>query len=396
MNMLRRVDDTVLAETAQRDDSRLMQRACISGIGVEIPEAVISNEELVASFNAWVEKENVKRAADGLDPLPGSSVEFIEYASGVKNRHVLQPDGILDPDRMAPRIAERGDDEISVMAEFGVAAARKALDHAGVEASEIDMVICAASHQQRPYPAIAIEIQKELGTSGSAFDMSLGCSSAAAGLHVAFNLVRTGAQRRVLVVTPEIITGHLNFRDRQTHFIFGDASSALVVEALDDGEERAGRFEIVDTRTWTQFSNNIRTNFGFLNRTAQEDTSVVPTSGTMIKQVGNRVFKEVTVAGHKFIVDFLAEHGHAPQDIRRFWLHQANSRMNAMILKLSFGHEVDQDRAPTVLEKLGNTAAAGAIVAMKENHEDMKHGEHGLLCAFGAGYSIGGALLRMM
>jgi beta-ketodecanoyl-[acyl-carrier-protein] synthase len=396
MNMLRRVDDTVLAETAERDDSRLLQRACISGIGVEIPEAVISNEELVASFNAWVEKENVKRAAQGLEPLPGSSVEFIEYASGVKNRHVLEPNGILDPDRMTPRIPERPDDEISVMAEFGIASARKALDHAGVEASEIDMVICAASHQQRPYPAIAIEIQKELGTSGAAFDMSLGCSSAAAGLHVAFNLVRTGAQRRVLVVTPEIITGHLNFRDRQTHFIFGDASSALVVEALDDGEERAGRFEIVDTRTWTQFSNNIRTNFGFLNRAAQEDTSSVPTAGNMIKQVGNRVFKEVTVAGHKFIVDFLAEHGHAPQDIRRFWLHQANSRMNAMILKLSFGHEVDHDRAPTVLEKLGNTAAAGAIVAMQENHEDMKHGEHGLLCAFGAGYSIGGALLRMM
>jgi beta-ketodecanoyl-[acyl-carrier-protein] synthase len=386
----------VLAETARREESRLLQRACISGIGVEIPEAVISNEELVASFNAWVEKENVKREAEGLEPLPGSSVEFIEYASGVKNRHVLQPDGILDPDRMAPRIPERGDDEVSVMAEFGIAAARKALDYAGVEASEVDMVICAASHQQRPYPAIAIEIQKELGTSGSAFDMSLGCSSAAAGLHVAFNLVRTGAQRRVLVVTPEIITGHLNFRDRQTHFIFGDASSALVVEALDNGEERAGRFEIVDTRTWTQFSNNIRTNFGFLNRVAQEDTSVVPTAGNMIKQVGNRVFKEVTVAGHKFIVDFLAEHGHAPQDIRRFWLHQANSRMNAMILKLSFGHEVDHDRAPTVLEKLGNTAAAGAIVAMQENHEDMKPDEYGLLCAFGAGYSIGGALLRMM
>ena len=226
--------------------------------------------------------------------------------------------------------------------------------------------------------------------------MSLGCSSAAAGLHMAFNLVRTGAQRRVLVVTPEIITGHLNFRDRQTHFIFGDASTAIVVEALEEGEERAGRFEVIDTRTWTQFSNNIRTNFGFLNRAAQEDTSSVPMAGNMIKQVGNRVFKEVTVAGHKFIVDFLAEHGHAPQDIRRFWLHQANSRMNAMILKLSFGHEVGQDRAPTVLERLGNTAAAGAIIAMHENHEDMKSGDHGLLCAFGAGYSIGGALLRMM
>jgi beta-ketodecanoyl-[acyl-carrier-protein] synthase len=66
-----------------------------------------------------------------------------------------------------------------------------------------------------------------------------------------------------------------------------------------------------------------------------------------------------------------------------------------MILKLAFGHEVDHDRAPMVLERLGNTAAAGAIVALSENHEDMQPGDLGLLCAFGAGYSIGAALVRM-
>ena len=373
-----------------------MNRVIISGIGVEIPEATITNEELVESFNLWVDRENEHRAGDGRELLSKSDTDFIVYASGVKKRHVLVREGILDPDRMTPRIPARGDDELSVMAEFGVKSARRALDHAGVLPEDVDMVICAASHQQRPYPAMAIEIQQALGTSGAAFDMSLGCSSAAAGLHVAFNLVRTGAHRRVLVVTPEIITGHLNFRDRQTHFIFGDASTAMVVEAIGDEEERRGRFEIIDTRSWTQFSNNIRTNFGFLNRAAQEDTSAVPMAGNMIKQVGNKVFKEVTVAGHKFIVNFLAEHGHTPQDIRRFWLHQANARMNAMILKLSFGQEVDHDRAPMVLERLGNTAAAGAIIALYENHEDMMPGDHGLLCAFGAGYSIGGALLRMM
>jgi beta-ketodecanoyl-[acyl-carrier-protein] synthase len=196
------------------------------------------------------------------------------------------------------------------------------------------------------------------------------------------------------VTTPEIITGHLDFRDRQTHFIFGDAATALVVERID--EERRGRFEVVDTRGWTQFSNNIRSNLGFLLRAGQEDPSVIPAKGNLIKQVGNKVFKDVTVAGHRFIVDFLAEQGLTPDDIRRFWLHQANARMNAMILKLAFGREVGHDRAPMVLERLGNTAAAGAIIALKENHADMEPGDWGLLCAFGAGYSIGGALLRMM
>lgn len=373
-----------------------MKRVIISGIGVSIPEAAISNEELVESFNAWVDAENPKREAAGEPLLQKSDVAFIEYASGVKSRHVLVHDGILDPARMAPRIPPRADEDLSVMAEFGVASARRAIADAGIEPGDIDMVICAASHHQRPYPAIAIEIQNALGIPGAAFDMGLGCSSAAAGLHVAYNLVRTGAQRRVMVVTPEIITGHLNFRDRQTHFIFGDASTAVILEPIEDGETRPGRFEVLDTRGWTQFSNNIRTNFGFLLRDGQEDTSVVQMEGNMIKQVGNKVFKEVTVAGHRFIVGFLADHGLTPHDVRRFWLHQANARMNAMILKLAFGHEVGHDRAPMVLERLGNTAAAGAIIALEENHKDMKPGDFGLLCAFGAGYSIGSALLRML
>lgn len=372
-----------------------MKRVIISGVGVEIPEASISNDELVASFNAWVDAENARRAGSGAEPLQRSDSDFIEYASGVKTRHVVEREGILDPARMTPNIPPRADDVLSVEAEFGLAAARRALDHAGLSGADVDMVICAASHQQRPYPALAIEIQDALGAKGAGFDMSLGCSSAAAALHVAFNLVRSGAQRRVLIATPEIITGHLNFRDRQTHFIFGDAAAALVVEALEEGETRPGRFEVLNTRNWTQFSNNIRTNFGFLLRAGQKDTSVIDMEGNMIKQVGNKVFKEVTVAGHRFIVDFLGDHGLTPDGIRRFWLHQANARMNAMILKLAFGHEVGHDRAPTVLDRLGNTAAAGAVVALSENHADMKAGDLGLLCAFGAGYSIGAALLRM-
>lgn len=373
-----------------------MKRVIIGGIGIDIPETVITNEQLVESFNAWVDKENGRRAAAGEPLLQKSDTAFIEHASGVKSRHVLFPDGVLDPDRMTPRIPPRADEDLSAMAEFGVAAARRALDDAGLGPDDVDMVICAASHHQRPYPAIAIEIQNALGMKGAGFDMGLGCSSAAAGLHVAYNLVRTGAHKRVMVVTPEIITAHLNFRDRQTHFIFGDAASAVILEPIGDGETRPGRFEIVDTRSWTQFSNNIRTNFGFLLRAGQEDTSAVVMEGNMIKQVGNKVFKEVTVAGHRFIVEFLADHGLTPEGVRRYWLHQANARMNAMILKLAFGHEVGHDRAPMVLERLGNTAAAGSIVALKENHADMKPGDFGLLCAFGAGYSIGSALLRMM
>jgi beta-ketodecanoyl-[acyl-carrier-protein] synthase len=394
--MLRRISERgaeAFAPIRARDPSN---RVRLGGIGVEIPAASISNEELVETFNRWVATENVARSARGEEPLAGSDADFIVQASGIRRRHVYERDGILDPARMAPLIPARPDDALSVMAEFGLKAAEKALAHADLSPQDIDLVICSAAHHQRPYPALAIEIQQALGAEGAAFDMGLGCSSALAGLHVATNLVRAGAHRRVLVVTPELITAHLNFRDRQTHFIFGDAAVAVVVEAMGEGEERPGRFEVVDTRTWTQFSSNIRTNFGFLSRLAQDDPYNLRIEGNLIRQVGNRVFKEVTVAGHQFIVEFLAEYGHTPHTMRRFWLHQANARMNAMILKLAFGEEVGQDRAPTVLEELGNTAAAGAIIALEQHHRDMQTGEFGLLCAFGAGYSIGGALLRMM
>jgi beta-ketodecanoyl-[acyl-carrier-protein] synthase len=373
-----------------------MKRAAITGTGIEIPPHSISNDELVDVFNTWVERENERRNGNGDALLALSNSEFIHYASGVEYRHVIEPTGILDPDRMAPQIPARCDDDVSLEAEFGIASAKKAIEASGLKAEDIDMVICAASHQQRPYPSISIEVQKWLGTTGSAFDMSLGCSSCGAAIHVAASLVRTGAQRRVLITTPEIITGHLNFRDRQTHFIFGDASASVIVEALEDDEVRPGAWEILATRSWTQFSNNIRSNFGFLSRSSQERTDVLEMEGNLIKQVGNKVFKEVTVAASRFMKEFLADNNLAPSEVRRYWLHQANGRMNAMIMKLVLDHDADGDRAPIVLDRLGNTAAAGAIVAFDQHSKDLKAGDYGLICAFGAGYSIGSALIRKM
>src|SRR5690606_34824118 len=148
----------------------------------------------------------------------------------------------------------------------------KALADAGLTGADIDMVIMSASHHQRPYPAMAIEIQKAIGSEGAAFDMKLGCSSAAAALHVAFNMVRAGAQRRVLVVTPERLTWPPNLRDRRTHFIVGDASVAMVGAQMEEGATRAaGSFAVLDTRSGTQFSDNIRSYFGYLLRAGQDD-----------------------------------------------------------------------------------------------------------------------------
>mgnify|MGYP006192253217 CR=1 FL=1 len=250
-----------------------MHNVVISGTGLYTPANSISNDELVESFNTYVQQFNAENAAaiasGEVEALSESSSGFIEKASGIKSRFVMDKDGILDPQRMAPRLPERSNDEWSVLCQMAVGAAEQALQRAGKTAADIDGVIVACSNLQRPYPAIAIEVQQALGIAGFGFDMNVACSSATFGIQTACNSVQLGQARAVLVISPEICTGHLNFRDRDSHFIFGDAATAVLVERADLATS-AHQFDIVGTKLITQFSNNIRNNFGFLNRAAEE------------------------------------------------------------------------------------------------------------------------------
>ena len=251
-----------------------MRAVVISGTGVYQPPEVITNAELVASFNAFVDLHNARHAAAiaaGTEPaLAHSSVEFIEKASGIRQRYVMEKAGILDPERMYPQFVPRSNDQLSMMAEIAVSAARQALAQAGKPASAIDMVICAASNMQRAYPAMAVEIQQALGAGGFGFDMNVACSSATFALEQACNAVRSGTAQCVLVVNPEITSGHQEWRDRDCHFIFGDVCTAVIVEPAATATS-ADQWEILGTRLVTRFSNAIRNNFGFMNRSEDSD-----------------------------------------------------------------------------------------------------------------------------
>ena len=130
-----------------------MKQAVISGTGLYTPAQSISNEELVECFNAYAEQFNADNAAAIAEgtvmPLELSSVAFIEKASGIKSRYVMEKSGILDPKRMVSRIPERADEELSLQAEICVAAAHQALDRAGRVPADIDMVLVACSNMQR-------------------------------------------------------------------------------------------------------------------------------------------------------------------------------------------------------------------------------------------------------
>ncbi|MBU1254092.1 MAG: beta-ketoacyl-ACP synthase III [Alphaproteobacteria bacterium] len=368
-------------------------RPVISATGLFTPEESISNEELVASFNLYSERYNAENAAaiaaGELDAMQPSSVEFIEKASGIKARHVMTKASVLDPAIMAPRIEERGDEELSILAEIGVAAARDALRRAGREPSDVDAVLCAASNMQRPYPAMAIEIQQALGIEGFAFDMNVACSSATFGIQTAADYIRAGNARSVLVVSPEITSGHLNWRDRDSHFIFGDVATAVLVE--DAALAPESHWDILGTRLKTVFSNNIRNNFGFLNR-AHPETAETPDK--LFVQEGRKVFKEVVPMVAQMIVEEAERLSIDPRKLRRLWLHQANAGMNRLIAQRVLGHEADEDESPTVLDTYGNTSSAGSIIAFHQHSEDLQPGEAGLICSFGAGYSAGTVFVR--
>ena len=372
----------------------LNKRVAISGAGLFTPGESVSNGELVDSFNAWVDLYNAENAeaieAGELEAKGYSSVEFIEKASGIKSRFVMNKSGILDPERMVPRLRPRTNDEPSLMCEMGVIAAKQAMEQAGVTADDIDAVLVAASNMERAYPAMAIEVQAELGIKGFAFDMNVACSSATFGIQQACDMVVSGSAKRVLMVNPEICTGHLNFRDRDSHFIFGDVATAVVIEAV-EGCKSAHAFEILDTKLQTIFSNNIRNNFGFLNRATEEGIGQID---KLFVQEGRKVFREVCPAVAEQITDQLEKMSISPDALKRIWLHQANRNMNDLIAKKVLGRVPSDEESPTILDDYANTSSAGSVIAFKKHNADFKPGDLGVLSSFGAGYSIGSIVLQ--
>jgi len=373
-----------------------MTRVVISGTGLYQPPHIITNAELVEAFNAYADKFNARNAArieaGEVEAMVGSSVEFIEKASGIKQRYVLDKQGVLDPDRMRPHFEPRADEQLSLMAEIAVDAARKALAAAGKQGSDIDMVLCASANMQRAYPAMAVEIQQAVGAGGYGYDMNVACSSATFAMEQAVNAVRCGTARCVLMVNPEITSAHLEWRDRDCHFIFGDVCTAMVIEA-EDTATSADRWEVLGTKLATQFSNNIRNNFGFLNRC--EDTDPDARDKTF-RQEGRKVFKEVVPLAAAHIEGHLGSLGFEPTQVRRYWLHQANEGMNQFVLRKLVGREVSDDLAPLILDEYANTASAGSVIAFHRHHADLVPGDVGVICSFGAGYSAGSVVVKRL
>ncbi|MFL2885783.1 MAG: beta-ketoacyl-ACP synthase III [Candidatus Pelagibacterales bacterium] len=372
-----------------------MTKVQISGTGLYTPKEILTNDELVESYNNFVDEfnlENKDKIDKGeIDELQKSNTEFIEKASGVKSRYVQNKSGILDTKFMRPRLRERSESELSNLAEMGVAAAKQAIKNANISTDKIDAVIVACSNLERPYPAIAIEIQNALNINGFAFDMNVACSSATFGIQTIFDMIKSGSIRSALMVNPEICSGHLNFKDRDCHFIFGDVATAVIIEEFDEKSNSPNTYEILGTKLYTEFSNNIRNNYGFLNSSSPEG---VDQPDKLFHQNGRQVFKEVVPKVASLIKDHLETNNIEVKDIKAMYLHQANENMNRLISKYILGEEATRDFAPIVLDEYANTSSAGSIIAFHKHNQSLKENDLAIICSFGAGYSIGNVIVR--
>ena len=375
----------------------------ITGTGLYIPPYSISNEELVESFNQYVDNYNSQYASEieagTREALEPSSAEFIEKVSGIKSRYVMEKSGILDPNVMTPLIpARKLGEELSVMAEMGVDALQQALNEAGIEASDLDGIIVACSNLPRAYPALAIEIQDAIGmVGGFAYDMNVACSAATFGIAQAVGSIKGGLGTKIAVVNVEITTAHLNWRNRDSHFIFGDVATASIIEASDTPKG----FEIIDSKLFTQFSTNIKNEYGFLDKGEYLAAEAElykdlqnPISDKLFLQNGRKVFREVCPKVSELISEHLAENNLPANEVKMMWLHQANINMINLILRSVVGKDADPAITPTVIDEFGNTSSASPVIVFHRFKDQLQSGDLGVMCSFGAGYSIGSVLLR--
>ena len=371
-----------------------MSAIAITGSGVSVPKFIITNEELCTSFNQYVRLFNAENAAaieaGDITELRESTPDFIEKASGIKQRYVVNKSGIMDPTIMRPVVEQRPNEELCHQAELAVDACKIALAEAGRVGEDVDMVLLASSNMQRPYPAVAMEVQDALGARGFAYDMNVACSSGTFAVQAAADAVRSGSARCAIVVVPEIMSGHLNWRDRDSHFIFGDGCAAVIIERLDDAKVDDA-WEILGTRALTRYSHNIRNNGGYLGRCEPERRDE---EDKLFVQLGRKVFKDIIPLAGSFIKEHIESLDLTPETVTRYWLHQANANMNRLIAKRVVGRDTTPDEAPTILDTYANTAGAGSIIAFHLHNKDMASGATGVLCSFGAGYSIGSVILR--
>lgn len=316
----------------------------IAGTGGYLPERVITNKELEKSLD--------------------TSDEWIRERSGIKRRHIAAKN--------------------ETTSDMGLAAAKKAIDAAEIEASEIDLIILATSTPDKVFPASACSIQRQLGIANvPAFDVNAACSGFLYALDIANRFVRTGGASCALVIGSETYSRILDWTDRSTCVLFGDGAGAVILRAA----EKPG---ILSTHIHSdgQFENLLHVPAGI---SSGYDT--VRKEAAFIQMKGNEVFRKAVSTLGSIARETLSANNVEKKDIAWLIPHQANLRIIKATAKK---FEIPMEHVVVTVDEHANTSSASIPLALDVAIRDgrIKRGELLLLEAFGAGFTWGSALVR--
>jgi 3-oxoacyl-[acyl-carrier-protein] synthase-3 len=330
-----------------------MPRAAIAAIGTFVPDRVVTNQELTRYME--------------------TTDEWIQQRTGIKERHWVRP-------------GQEGSD-------LALEATKRALDEAKWKAADIEAIIYATLSPDHMFPGDGCFLNAKLGLPGvPALDIRNQCSGFIYGLSVADAWIRAGQYRRILLVGAEIHSTGLDVstRGRDVTVIFGDGAAATLLEATDDpGRGVLSTHLHADGRyardLWTDKPGSMY--HPRMGKDLMEGTDIYP------KMEGQKVFKHAIVKMPEVVKEALAKNGLSPGDIKILVPHQANLRIAEMVQR---SLELRDDQVFNNIQKYGNTTAASIPLALAEAvpARGVKRGDLVALCAFGAGFTWAGALVR--
>ncbi len=328
-----------------------LQSVHIVGVGSALPESILTNDQL--------------------STLVDTSDEWIRPRTGIGERRILKPElGLVD---------------------LGTTAGQRALEQAGLDPSQLDLIILATSTSSDRF-GTAPQIQRQLGAlQAVAFDLTAACTGFVFAVATAVQFLQTGTYQRALVIAADVLSRTVDWSDRTTCILFGDGAGAVVLEAappeIPTGilgmELRAdgGGSELLTLSMTTE-----ATSLGEIMQVGQYSCQPITMNG-------REVYKFAVTAVPEVIEKALFRAGISTQQVRGFFVHQANQRiLDAIVKRL----EIDPTSMPSVLDRYGNTSGASIPITLADSllQGRFQSGDLGVFAGFGAGLTWGALVFR--
>jgi 3-oxoacyl-[acyl-carrier-protein] synthase-3 len=323
-------------------------RAGILGTGRSYPEGILTNADL----------EKIVETSD----------EWITTRTGIKQRRKAAPG--------------------EYTSQFATRASQQAIERAGIDANDVDLILCATVTPDQILPSTACLIQAQLGANkAAAMDIVAACSGFVYGITIAEPMIRSGQIKYALIIGAELLTRYVDYSDRSTCVLFGDGAGAAILGPVEGDRGILASKIRSDGRYEEQlYAPGGGTKGGFTAET-------IAHGDHFFKMKGNEVFKVAVRSMNDISRQVLCEAGLKTEDIDLFIPHQANQRITEAVANQL---KVDMSRVYSNIARTGNTSSASIPICLDEcvENERIKSGDNVLMASFGGGFTWGAVAMR--